>query len=145
MTTVEAERIILAPVDTGQLRALGYKVTPSVIVAGVVVDEKRELLGTTLQTGDEVGIDYVLEGHPAIVNYLVLDIEPPDSYVGSKTIVEIRGETPNDQKRLPVRATLQWQLALLEGDLALAREAGLPAPALVAQADSLRESLQRIF
>lgn len=145
MTTVEAERVILAPVDTRQLRALGCRIAPSIIGAGVVVDEKSELLGIPLQTGKEVAIDYVIDGYPAVVNYFVLDVQPPDSCTGSRTVVKIRGEEPNDQKRLPVRATLQWQLSLLEEDIALTREAGLAAPALVAQAASLRESLQRIF
>lgn len=145
MRTVEAERVILAPVDTGQLRALGCRIAPSVIGAGVVVDEKSELLGIPFQTGKEVAIDYVIDGHPAVVRYSVLWVQPPNSCVGSRTVVEIQGETPDDQKRLPVRATLQWQLALLKEDIALAKEVGLAAPALVVQAESLRESLQRIF
>lgn len=145
MTAVEAERVILSPVDTGQLRTLGYKVTPSVIGAGVVVDEKSELLGTSLQTGEEVSIDYLIGGHPAVVNYFVLDVQPPNSCVGSATVVEIRGEEPNNQKGLPVRATLQWKLTLLREDIALATGEGLPAAALEAQAETLRESLRTTF
>lgn len=58
--------------------------------------------------------------------------------------MEIRGEEPNDQERLPVRATLQHQLRLMKDDLNLAREEGLPATPLENQVNSLRESLQSI-
>lgn len=145
MKTVEAERVVLTPVDTGQLRALGWDVTPSIIGAKVVADEKRELLGIPLQAGGEVNIAYSIGGRPAVVNYLVLDIKPPNSFVGSRTVVEIQGEESNNQEGLPVRATLQWQLTLLQEDIALATGEGLPAATLVAQATALRESLQRIF
>lgn len=142
---LRATRVVLTPVDTRQLGALGFIVVPSVIGAGSSRDEKQELEGVQLREGEEVTIDYSFGGRPASVTYLVEDVQPPDSYVGIETVVEILGEEPNDQERLPVRATLKHQLHLMEEDLELARDEGLPAIPLETLVESLRKSLQSIF
>lgn len=146
MTEVlRATHVVLTPADTRQIGALGWRVTPSVIGAGSSIDEKQELEGVQLREGQEVIIDYSFGGRPASVKYVVNNVQPPDSSVGIETVVEIRGEEPNDQERLPVRATLQYQLQLMEKDLDLAREENIPATPLEAQVKLLRESLQSIF
>ena len=156
----EAIRVVLTPVDTGQLYELGWKVTSSEIRAGSFAGEKRELKGAQLREGQEVTIDYRLEGRPAKVTYSVKDVQPPGSYVGKGSVVEIRTERQNKkspfsatltdrvlrtEQRKYVRYTMQGQLQFLQEDLRLAMAAGLPVDYLQTQIRSLEESLESFF
>lgn len=160
---MEANEVVLFPIDTTQLRALGCKVTASTIPSTSSADEKGELQGVRLQTGKEVTVAYLINGRSAQAIYRVIYIQPPNSYVGNATVMEIRAERQNGQSLLPTnrvstdeheqellstavfRATLQRELNLTQADLNLAREVGLPATALEVRAESLRKSLQAIF
>ena len=151
---------MLVPVNTEELYALGWRVTPSVIRAGSFADEKGELKGVQLRKGEVVTIDYIFDGRSAKATYSVEDVQPPNSYVKEKTVVEIRTERQNgkppssaDQtdrvlrttQRKSIRSTMQEQLRFLQEELHLAMAEGLPADSLQTQIKSLEERLVSFF
>ena len=157
----EARYVVLVPVDTRQLVAFGCRVTSSVIPAGSLTEEKKELQGVQLRKGEEIAIDYLINGRPAKATYSIEDIQPPDSYVGKDTRVETQTNSQNAQsmspfnqtdnrvskveKRSYFRSSIQERLRFLQEELRLAMEEGLPVSPLQVQIELLEKSLKTFF
>lgn len=161
---IEATRVVLAPVDAGQLHEFGWRVYHSIIRAGSWKDEKGELQGVRLRGGDEVPIQYFNSnsGCSAVVTYSVKAVQPPGSCIGEHTEVEILAERQDGQHQNPFsadphiiadqtalradfRSWMQAQLVFWQEELGLAREAGLPVDFFKVQIGSLEKSLARFF
>ena len=145
---IEARIAVLYPLDTSQLNGLGYRVVSDKIGADSLRDEKGELQGRQLQTGGEVTIQYLINREPADVTYVVCDVQPPDSYVGEKTVVIIQGERSSREpletaQRTFVQTRMGERWELLHEAIVLGREAGLPVANVEAELRLLEESVLR--
>lgn len=143
-----AERVRIKALDASQIHRLGFRIVDSIIPSDSTVDEKGELLGRQLVEKD-VTIEYRINGRAASVIYSILDIQPPNaSEVGKTTIIEIEGETQNDnhttspsngssEQEKFVRRAQEKRLEFLMQEIDRGKKEGLNVGRLEAQAESL--------
>jgi len=147
----EASEVVLTPIDVSQLHAYGLRITRERIYT--TKGEKRELLDRILREGQNITIEYIVDGIKANVVYRVSSLEPFPAYVGSGTTMIIEDETssktsPRKQGvyareiRRCVRASMQERLRWFEAEIESCNMYGLDARNLILEANSLKEQLR---
>lgn len=150
---ITAERVRIKALDASQIHRLGFRIVDGIIPSDSTVDEKGELLGRQLQVEKDETIEYRINGRAASVIYSILDIQPPNaSEVGKTTIIEIEGETQNDnhttspsngssEQEKFVRRAQEKRLEFLMQEIDQWKKEGLNVGKLEAQAESLEKQL----
>lgn len=97
----EASKVVLTPIGASQLHSHGLVIAQETIY--IKRDEKRELFGRILQQGEDITIEYRVNGIRADVVYRISHLEPPHAYVGKGTVVIIEGESPGIRRGVALR------------------------------------------
>lgn len=148
MNQTYAHKVVLEPIDAAQLHSLGLRITGEQIHQ--VRDEKKELLGKPLSAGENISIDYLIDGEKARVIFNILEVSPSPPatccYVGEETLVVIMDENtkknPGPNERAALTDLLKKDLRRLEEDIQLCNSYNLNPKNLRAEAQRLHSSLQ---
>lgn len=94
----DASKLELTPVDAHQLHEHGLVITYEKICS--LRDEKKELQRRILQEGEDISVEYRIDGIKAEIVYNVSCLEPCHARVGAGTVVIIKGESLDARRRV---------------------------------------------
>ncbi len=93
----EASKAVLTPKEVSKLQQYGLTIAYEEITA--ITDEKKELLNKAFKKGDDVKIEYIINGAKTEVGYHISNLEPSYAYIGEGTLVIIEGEDREEKTR----------------------------------------------